>query len=281
MKLSHLDNNPLAAFEVDTDKLLLTERGAVPLIHWPVNPNFGDDLSPWLFEKLIGMEIQQNIGKIASYIAVGSIIKRVRNQSIVWGTGSFGNEKPYMFNRNAEYLAVRGPLTRSRLIDRDIECPRIYGDPALLTPMVYYPAIEKKYEIGLVLRWSETEWLGKSVGPGVKLIDLGTRNVEDVLDQILSCKYIITSSLHGLIIADAYGIPNAWLSSNSPAGFEFKFYDYFLSVDKVRHATEFEITENDASVDVLEEAFEFDSRKIQFDASALLDACPFLKRKPA
>jgi pyruvyltransferase len=149
----------------------------------------------------------------------------------------------------------------------------------LLTPLVYSPAIEKKYEIGLVLRWSDTEWLGKSVGPGVKLIDLGTSDVEGVLDQMLSCKYIITSSLHGLIIADAYGIPNAWLSSKSPAGFEFKFYDYFLSVDKVRHATEFDIAVNDITVEVLEENFTFDGRKINFDSYALLDACPFLKRK--
>lgn len=279
MQLSQFDSNPLADYEVDSDKLLLTEDGEVPLIHWPVNPNFGDDLSPWLFERMIGRKILQNAGENASYISVGSIIKRAKNDSLVWGTGSFGNEKPFMFNGNAEYFAVRGPLTRSRLIDRKIACPRVYGDPALLTPLVYAPDIEKENEIGLVLRWSETQWLGKSVGPGVKLIDLGTRDVESVLDQMLSCKYIVTSSLHGLIIADTYGIPNAWLSSKSPAGFEFKFYDYFLSVDKVRHATEFDILNSDIDVETLKSTFQFDDRDIHFDAKALLDACPFLKTK--
>lgn len=88
-------------------------------------------------------------------------------------------------------------------MDRGATCLRIYGDPALLTPFLFHPKVEKEYEIGLVLRWSDKTWLSHSIGDGVKLIDLGTSDVESVLKDILSCKRVIISSLHGLVIADA------------------------------------------------------------------------------
>lgn len=273
--------NPLAKFELDPDRLLLTENGEVPLLHWPVAPNFGDDLSPWLFGKLTQRPIFQNDGSIPSYISIGSILGYVTDKCIVWGTGSFGPEPPRAVNKRATYTAVRGPLTRSRVLDRGAACPRVYGDPALLTPFFYTPPnVEKRHEIGLVLRWSEGKWSNRKAPEGVKIIDLGTSDVESVLQQILSCKRIITSSLHGLIIADAYGIPSAWLSSRSPKGHEFKFYDYFLSVEKVRHATEYDMVAAQIDVATLDAVFDYDDRKIQFDYDALLDACPFLRRKP-
>lgn len=273
-----INDTPFSDYELDHDNLLLQD-GKVPLIHWPVTPNFGDVLSPWLFGKITGREVLQNGGEIPSYIAIGSILNRVKDDTIVWGTGSFGPEPPRQINARAKYHAVRGPLTRARVLDRGGECPRIYGDPALLTPFFHRPEVEKTHEIGLVLRWSDSDWLDRSVGDGVKLIDLGTSDVERVLDDMLSCGRIITSSLHGLIIADAYGIPNAWLYSDSPKGREFKFYDYFLSVDKVRHSTELDLTKTDLAVDVLDAAFSYDDRDITFDPRALIGACPLLRPK--
>ncbi len=270
--------NPFLGYEVDHDNLLLVD-GKIPLIHWPNTPNFGDDLSPWLFQKITGLQTLQNDGKIASYISVGSIINLARDKTIAWGTGSFGPEPPRQINRKTKYLAVRGPLTRARVLDRGKECPRVYGDPALLTPYFYQPNKPKTHEIGLVLRWSDRDWLKQSVGKGVKLIDLGTSDVEGVLDDILSCKKIITSSLHGLIIADAYGIPNAWLHSDTPKGGEFKFYDYFLSVNKVRHTTEVDLSKLDLDVATLDATFSFDDRAIDFDPKALVHACPLIKPK--
>ena len=82
---------------------------------------------------------------------------------------------------------------------------------------------------------------------------------------------------NGLIIADTYGIPNAWLSSKTPKGGEFKFFDYFLSVDKVRYGQTYDVKRLGLDVSVLHEHFDFDGRPIKFDAVALLRACPFLK----
>ena len=104
---------------------------------------------------------------------------------------------------------------------------------------------------------------------------------------MLSCRRIVTGSLHGLVIADAYGIPSAWTRSKTAYGGYYKFYDYFATVQKFRDPHEF-----NTSVPVtparLRDTLSFDARPIVFDHRALLDACPFLepagsaeKRAPA
>lgn len=277
----------LKKFTVDQDRLILKDD-AIPLTYWVNAPNFGDLLSPWLFTKLTGKKTKlvfsdvkgsKKILKKPAYIAIGSILSRVQDKSIVWGSGSFGTEQKGQISKEAQYHAVRGPLTRCLVNNVGAKCPDVYGDPALLIPLVYNPDVKKEYEIGVVLRWSEKKWLTEAeVGPGVKIIDLGTDDVEGVLKEMKRCKRILTSSLHGLIIADAYGIPNAWLSSRTPKGGEFKFYDYFLSVDKVRSSKRYDVVKRGLAQEPLLAHFEFDGRSIKFDYEKLLDACPFLKR---
>ncbi|MEL6682925.1 MAG: polysaccharide pyruvyl transferase family protein [Pseudomonadota bacterium] len=284
-------------FRLDPSALALTDDGQVPLIYWRVKPNFGDLLAPWLFQHLTGREVKLIKGlvnpvnlaamvqykwkqkpiKIPHYISIGSIMSRVKDNSIVWGTGSFGTEQFTQLSTKARYCAVRGPLSRQLLRNVGVEVPQVYGDPALLTPLFFDAPEEKTHKIGLVLRWSETEWLQATPGDGVTLIDLGSRDVEGTLHQILSCEMIITSSLHGLIIADTYGIPNAYLASDTPKGGEFKFYDYFASVNKFRKPKAFDFTSEALTVDTLMNHFDFDGREIDFDAINLLRACPFLE----
>lgn len=51
------------------------------------------------------------------------------------------------------------------------------------------------------------------------------------IDELCSCDCVISSSLHGLIIAEAYGIPTLWVKfSDEINGDDFKFYDYYASI---------------------------------------------------
>lgn len=246
---------------------------------WVLAPNFGDLLSPWLINKLTGKKVVYNDGKdneIKPLLAIGSIAKYATPGSTVWGSGFFGDETKKSICTTAKYLSVRGPLTRNLLRIHKVKCPAIYGDPALLVPFFYSPIREKKYKVGIVLRWSEKNWNEIEFGEGIKKIYLGGDEIEPIIDQFLECEAILSSSLHGLIIADAYGIPSGWLDSTTPKGLNFKFYDYFLSVDKVQSPQPFSPKKKKMDLIDILSTYKFDSRKIKFDAQKLLKAFPLI-----
>jgi pyruvyltransferase len=254
---------------------VLRDDGRVPLHWWRKADNFGDLMSPWLVTRMTGLEtVWTEDGP--HYMVIGSVLNNTNPHSVVWGAGSFGTENGWRFTPEATYTAVRGPLSRSRLAVKEIPCPEVYGDPALLAPAFFMPRVRKTHDYGIVARWSDRKWRQAELGPGVRLIDLRTTDVEGVLEAILSCRRVVTGSLHGLIIADAYGIPNAWVRSLSAYGGPYKFFDYFATVDKFRMFQDF-----DTSIPVtaarLRDELEFDARPIRFDYRALLDACPFLE----
>lgn len=257
----------------------VSSEGSIPLRWWTNTPNFGDLLSPWLVSRMTGRPVVYAEPNQFHFLAIGSIAKRATSSSIVWGSGAFGNENRKQLTADARYKAVRGPLTRAKLGYSGASVPTAYGDPALLMPLYFFPKVTKSYDVGLVLRWSEDEWLQTEVGPRVKVIDLGREDVDQTLKDFLKCRKIVTSSLHGLIIADAYGIPSAWLQSESPAGGVFKYYDYFLSVGKVRHPQYLDFSQQPLTKELLKTKLQFDSRQINFNYRKLLDACPFLARQ--
>ena len=112
-----------------------------------------------------------------------------------------------------------------------------YGDPGLLISDALDENIEKQEYIGIVPHHSQvsspkiTQLIERD--PRLKLIDVRFNNANQVVREIASCRYVLSSSLHGLIVADSYGIPNTWLHPTqihkTP---KFKFYDYALSVHR-------------------------------------------------
>jgi pyruvyltransferase len=257
------------------NKSMILNDGKLPLVWWNQTSNFGDLLSPWLARKISGKDVVYADRAKPHYLAVGSILDKANDNSIIWGSGSFGTERRNNMPKGATYLATRGPLTRNRIDTAKLRCPRIYGDPALLVPRYYPRTKEPSHELGLIVRWSETNLREGINVEGVKLIDFARSDVEAVIDDILSCKRVFSSSLHGLILADAYGIPNAWKVSNSPKGREFKFWDYFISVGKLRHPSTFKLLRPDLTLSMMLDGIEFDGRPIDIDLEALLAACPF------
>lgn len=256
---------------------MLTTTECVPINYWDYAPNFGDLLAPWLVTKMTGLPtvlVKEKAHRLEPhYVLVGSILGHVRDGSIVWGTGSFGTETSA--NINASYRAVRGPLTRNRIRTLKGECPPIYGDPGLLCPVFYRPKVEKTHEVGIIIRHSEAGWRKALADQDVLLIDLKTDKIEETIDAICSCKRIISSSLHGLILADAYGIPNAWLDSSTPMGLNFKYWDYLISVDKVRDPQSLDFKKAGLTPQDIISAFHFDDRSLSIDIDAMMDANPF------
>jgi pyruvyltransferase len=197
--------------------------------------NFGDFLSPLIISLLSGQDIKHTTSK-AKLLALGSIFFALSDHDIVWGSG-FLNASHIRFaleRRGVKYLAVRGPETRKLLLNNQIECPDIYGDPALLLPLLIRNDIKKKYRVGIVPHFSHYKYFSAAINSDDKIhvIDV-EKPLSEVIQNILSCEIILSTSLHGVIVSEAYGIPSLMLTVGKPLqGDLFKFEDYFHSTDR-------------------------------------------------
>ena len=203
--------------------------------------NVGDIMSPIVAAFISGKEVirvsKRQSRKRKHYFMIGSILQRCTRHSIIWGSG-FISGNSVCPEPPLKVLAVRGPLTREKLLAMDIDCPEVYGDPALLLPEIYPKRVpEAKYTLGIIPHYldKKDKWLKKEFlkDRRIKVIDIQNKNVFETVDEILACERIISSSLHGLIIPDAYGIPSLWIEFSQPLeGSGFKFQDYFTSVSR-------------------------------------------------
>jgi pyruvyltransferase len=203
---------------------------------WCLSGNFGDEVGPYLFEKITGKRpvYAQPQPDYEHVVACGSILNWANAKSTVWGAGlaSWTDGVPGA----GQILAVRGPLSRLRARACGVPCPQVYGDPALLLPRFYKPQPKVEFDFGVVPHYVDLfrahEWFGGN--RAVRIID-PLQPVERVIDQMLSCGAILSSSLHGLIVADAYGIPNAWVRMSSSIGGDgMKYWDYLTSIGRAK-----------------------------------------------
>lgn len=188
--------------------------------------NFGDVLTPLLFKHYsINFEYSK---KDYNTICVGSISNKATNKCIVLGSGiAWKNIK---LNPYADWRFVRGPITRNSVISSGGECPEIYGDPALLLPLIHGES-KKKYDLGIVPHYKEYSLI-KEKYPNHFVINLNNPNPTEVINQITQCRSIISSSLHGLICSQAYEIPSAWVKfSDIIIGDDTKYMDFYHSVN--------------------------------------------------
>lgn len=127
----------------------------------------------------------------------------------------------------ARVLAVRGPLTKAALgIEGDIAL----GDPGLLVAR-WASRGTARWRIGIVPHGMHREDpslqdLIARCGRAATVVDV-RRDPGSVIRHISHCSAILTTSLHGLVMADALGIPAAWTQRHPPLwGGDFKFRDY-------------------------------------------------------
>lgn len=244
--------------------------------------NFGDVLGPYLVERISGKSpllVSKRCTRDYN-LTIGSILKYSSKHAVVWGSGILSANQ--RIERPRVVHAVRGPLSRRRLLELGYECPDVYGDPALLLPRFYHPKVEKYCELGIVPHFVDFPEMAAKIpdDQNVKLINLFDP-VEKVVDDIASCKRILSSSLHGLIVADAYAVPAAWGEfSDKAAGDGVKYLDYFLSVNLDPYEA-YDFT--DQHIDVKKICAVIDRKhhqKIRIDLDKLLKACPFAKHSP-
>lgn len=272
--------------EIFSNNYVLLSSSINPFFH-----NWGDDASVILAQlinpsiKVIPAQYSFNIRKKKEVLSVGSIITWLTKPStIIWGSGMQVPTDPIMYNgvevKPYKVAAVRGPLTRKHLLQKGIDCPEVFGDPALLFPRYYKPNVSKKYKYGIIPHFKDKK--SESLKPFLDNKNFHIIDIQDFSDwrnfinEINSCEFIISSSLHGIIIADAYEVPNCWVEFDSVNLKRFTFQDYFHSVGKSDINEPLKISEiqNPERLSQLKNEW----KPVVIDLDKLLEACPFAKK---
>lgn len=199
--------------------------------------NFGDELTVDIITRLFKKRTVLVDVKDTDLIGVGSIISQadqpVRKKSYVWGAGLI-EDGDAINNKNLIFKAVRGKCTRGRL-------PKKYkkitiGDPGLLSNLIYERGVkEGEGLIGVIPHYVDVD------NPIIEELERDNRylviSVKDtpseVARKITSCKVVFSSSLHGLIVSDSFGVPNIHLPlSDKLKGGLYKFKDYYSSIGR-------------------------------------------------
>ncbi len=247
----------------------------LPLYFWDARAtqgfsNFGDALSEALTERILGHKVRVVESPICNerkLLGMGSILNYAQENDVIWGTGVNGKTpmSAYAFT-NLDVRAVRGPLTRKFLLDRGIACPEVYGDPTLLLPLLFpeftkNPNPSKEYIV--IPHYSDEPLF---------LSEFSTVSVKEPWDQvvnkILDSKFVISSALSGVIVAEAFGISARLLIIENANNTEnlFKYQDYYFGTNRFdfKYAT------------TVEEALKIGGEPLpQCDLKKLYEAFPF------
>jgi len=220
-----------------------TEPDRIPAT-WCQSENVGDRLTGWLVHQITGRRptwVDPNDGDVRKLVGAGSLLNWAQPGDVVWGAG-LANHTDHV-HAGCDIRAVRGPLSRVIALCDGVppsRCPERYGDPGLLLPR-WLPRAAQRHpgRIGLVPHYADARLAAWRYGhcDRVHLIDPLT-TVEAFVAEVTACDLLLSSSLHGLVVADAYDVPNAWVSLSAAVGGDgTKFRDHLLAVGRRRDAS--------------------------------------------
>ena len=201
--------------------------------------NIGDSMVPWLIKNVSGSDLLYSNPREATgphLFTIGSILQYADNNSNIWGSG-FISKNSKVHSKPSNIHAVRGPLSSHRLKElTGFEC-NVFCDPALLTARFIKPeSTLGRNKIGLIPHYVDKNKISKTkiiMNESVKLCDVETSDIQKFVNEICSCEIVISSSLHGIILAEAFGITAIWAKFGEDVyGNDFKFYDYYLSTGR-------------------------------------------------
>ncbi|WP_051378918.1 polysaccharide pyruvyl transferase family protein [Derxia gummosa] len=251
-----LPAEPEALTDAPVPELAPAER-ALPLFWWDaadkafdgalgkrkfVTGNFGDIASMEIVQRISGVRPRPPRAGERKLVSIGSVLHTARDGDIVWGTGVKGTKQSFEKKvRELSVHAVRGPLTVDFLRRSNIDTSRIREvfDPGCLIPVLYKDEIAAiraelagqsrgvrivpHYRDDLLMRREHFAWANRFVSVDGSPLDM--------IRGLLGADLVISSSLHGVIFAEALGIPAVWLAS---AGGEdgFKFHDYYYGTGR-------------------------------------------------
>lgn len=203
------------------------------MYYWEKRANFGDALTSLLLQKFIHLSSEWAPPEDAELVVVGSVLDKLPEDwsGVIAGAGKL-HEKTKVAFPNATILALRGPLTA-----KGVKGDFVLGDPGLLTDELVNLE-DKQYNLGIIPHWTDHALANdpRFTKYNPKIIHVNDDPLE-VVREIGRCKKIISSSLHGIILADAFAIPRRieiaprMLTHAHQEGGIFKWLDYSASIN--------------------------------------------------
>lgn len=267
-------------------------------VHYADIPNMGDQLNSLIIGRCFGYDVMPAPPWTADLSGIGSMLGRVcakpgsareafyarrARPLCIWGMGFIKHDSPGIPPREGvEFRIVRGELSRRRIeaaLRRPLDIPT--GDAGLLAPRLLDGPVVKRYRLGVIphFRERDDERIRRlaSLANDSTVIDVLAPPLE-VVRQIASCELVLSSSLHGLIVADAFGIPNLHVrASNRPLGDGFKFDDYYSGYG-VSHESVDLSSEGIDSIAVIGDRYRIPAVLVAEKQKSLLEAFPFRDR---
>ena len=252
---------------------------------WYSSNNFGDNLTHYLIKKIsnrtpVLVSAEDPCEKV---MVTGSILNNDVVNATVWGCGLAFSTDTVPPKKNI--LAVRGKLTGEILKKQGVQFNEAYGDPALLLPRLYDIEVPKRWKLGILPHYVDTKHVYDKLGMndmelavhGIKILDIMS-DVEDVIRQIKSCEKVLSSTLHGLITAHAYGVPCSWAKfTNNIGGDDFKYLDYYSSIECEQN-TFIDLRVDNLNINNLRALSNYEgivAPLLKIDLNKLWNCCPF------
>ncbi|WP_344818070.1 polysaccharide pyruvyl transferase family protein [Microbacterium soli] len=209
----------------------------VPAFWWDGHPNFGDDLTPALLPRY-GIVPLYREPRAARLVGVDSLLEFMPADyaGAIWGAGLMKDARHPL--PRAAALAVRGPLTAERL---GLRVEPAFGDPGILVSRhITQPPPDGRIAVVPHGHHRSHERLARLIaeaGDAARTVNVHQR-AAGAVRAIAAARAVITTSLHGLITADAYGIPAVWTTLEPPLGggdFEFRDYEAAVTPGRTRY----------------------------------------------
>lgn len=208
-----------------------SKKNRVNLDYWLESDNLGDTLAPVIVNYMLSLRHispEKPVSGRKHLYAVGSVLTAGIQDCTVWGSGVLNTVISYRLkNRKLDIRAVRGPFTQAVLQDYGYNCPSVYGDPAIFLPKIYTPvSIKRKYKYGLVMHMDQLQDVPYK---DILNIDICTSDYREFVNKLTSVEIVISSSLHGIILAESYGVKAILLK---PTKDYLKYYDWYYSTGR-------------------------------------------------
>ena len=196
--------------------------------------NFGDDLNPWLWEKLYPEVLTGSDDEL--FVGIGTLLNHRLPKGVpkhIFGSGHGYGAQPDLSD-GFIFHAVRGPLTARALglpenlaitdsaaLIRTVETPR-RGGPRAKFGFMPHAASNALFDWTIVC--NELQFL---------FID-ARQSVDKVLERIQACDVLLCEAMHGAIVADALRVP--WIPVTCyDYILDFKWHDWCHSIGMEYH----------------------------------------------